>query len=111
YGHPAGDHVLVEFCQRIQVKLRDSDAFGRWGGEEFLIVLPHCDIAAGKSLAEKLRSCIACQPFSEVGMVTASFGVAQRQRREDQLVWIQRADQHLYIAKNGGRNRVVTADR
>ena len=111
YGHLAGDHVLVEFCKRIKVNLRNSDAFGRWGGEEFLVVLPHGDIAAGKALAEKLRSCIASQPFSEVGMVTASFGVAQHQRREDQLAWIHRADQHLYIAKNGGRNRVVTADR
>jgi diguanylate cyclase (GGDEF)-like protein/PAS domain S-box-containing protein len=111
YGHQAGDQVLIEFCGRIKAQLRDSDGFGRWGGEEFLIILPHGNSAAAEALAIKLRNCIAGQPFPTVGRVTASFGVAQRDAHEHELEWLQRVDQQLYAAKHGGRNQVVMAGR
>lgn len=105
-GHPAGDQALIEFCRRIQLHLRRSDGFGRWGGEEFMILLDHTDAPAARALAEKLRQLIAESPFPQVGTVTASFGVAQRREREAAADWIQRADHQLYIAKECGRNRV-----
>lgn len=105
-GHPAGDQVLIEFCRRIQLQLRRNDGFGRWGGEEFMVLLDHTDAPTARALAEKLRQLIAGSPFPQVGTVTASFGVAQRRSQEAAADWIQRADHHLYVAKEDGRNRV-----
>ena len=108
-GHPVGDQVLIEFCQRIGQTLRRSDGFGRWGGEEFVILLPHSDQQAAAALAEQLRQRVAAAPFPGAGAVTASFGVAERQAGESEEAWFQRVDQHLYAAKAAGRNRVVIA--
>lgn len=105
-GHPAGDQVLIEFCRRIQLHLRRNDEFGRWGGEEFMVLLEHTDAPTARALAETLRQLIAGSPFPQVGTVTASFGVAQRREQEAAADWIQRADHHLYLAKECGRNRV-----
>ena len=109
HGHPVGDQVLIEFCRRIGQTLRRSDGFGRWGGEEFVILLPHSDLQAAAALAEQLRQRVAATPFPGAGTVTASFGVAQRQAGESEEAWFQRIDQHLYAAKEAGRNRVVVA--
>ncbi len=107
HGHPIGDQVLIEFCRRIQQHLRSGDCFGRWGGEEFLILLDPCDAAAARALAEKLRRLIAATPFARVGAVTSSFGVAERRPKEAEADWVQRVDQYVYAAKEGGRNRVM----
>jgi diguanylate cyclase (GGDEF)-like protein len=107
FGHQAGDQVLIAFCERIAPTLRRSDGFGRWGGEEFVILLPHSDLQAASALAEQLRQRIAAAPFPPVGPVTASFGVAQLKAGESEQAWFQRVDQHLYAAKAAGRNRVV----
>lgn len=109
YGHLIGDLVLVEFCRRIRGSLRKGDCLGRWGGEEFVLLLPHCPQQAGLALAEKLRAAIEATPFELAGTITASFGVAQRLRAEPQLAWLQRVDQALYAAKAAGRNRVMAA--
>lgn len=109
YGHLIGDLVLIEFCRRIRSILRKGDCLGRWGGEEFILLLPHCSQQAGLSLAEKLRVAIEAAPFELAGRVTASFGVAQRLRAESQLDWLQRVDDALYAAKTAGRNRVMAA--
>ncbi|MCS5690873.1 PAS domain S-box protein [Cyanobium sp. FGCU-6] len=106
-GHPVGDQVLIEFCRRIQQQLRSSDVFGRWGGEEFLILLNQGDQIAAMALAEKLRQLIAGAPFTDAGTVTASFGVAQRQEQESAIDWYQRVDNRVYAAKQAGRNCVV----
>ena len=106
-GHPIGDQVLIEFCRRIQQHLRSSDGFGRWGGEEFLILLNQGDSKAAMALAEKLRQLIAGTPFPDVGTVTASFGVAQRKEQESATDWFQRVDNRIYAAKQAGRNCVV----
>lgn len=109
FGHQVGDQVLVEFCSRIQAHLRNGDAFGRWGGEEFLVLLPRGDAKAGAALAEKLRHVTAATAFEGCGKVTASFGVAQRSSNETEMEWFQRVDETLYAAKAAGRDRVVVA--
>lgn len=109
FGHLMGDQVLIEFCRRIRRQLRSSDAFGRWGGEEFLILMPRCQGVAGVAVAEKLRQLLEATPIPELGTVTASFGVAQRLEREAEVDWFRRVDQLLYGAKLAGRNRVMGA--
>jgi diguanylate cyclase (GGDEF)-like protein/PAS domain S-box-containing protein len=104
YGHKAGDRVLVELCQRVERNLRATDRLARWGGEEFVVLLPHCGAAEALALAEKLRALIGTLPFDEVGSVTASFGVAVFQAHESADEWFKRADLALYEAKTAGRN-------
>ena len=107
HGHSVGDQVLVEFSRRLQCCLRGSDRLGRWGGEEFLILVPQGTASGAGVLAEKLREAIADQPFDQVGQVTASFGVAQHQRNEMFAAWFQRVDSLLYRAKAAGRDLVM----
>ena len=110
HGHHVGDQVLVEFVRLVQANLRVGDVLARWGGEEFILLLPHTIADAALSVGEKLRRLIADHPFPEVGQVTASFGVATLGRREGSESWISRADHALYAAKAGGRNLVCLAD-
>jgi diguanylate cyclase (GGDEF)-like protein len=107
HGHSVGDQVLVEFCRRVQRCLRGSDQLGRWGGEEFLILVPQGTAAGAAVLAEKLRVALAEQPIEPVGRVTASFGVAQRKPNELFGAWFQRLDNLLYAAKAAGRDLVM----
>lgn len=109
FGHPVGDLALIEFCRRIDRELRSTDSLGRWGGEEFLILMPQSDGRAGYALAEKLRQLVTATPFPQVGTVTASFGVAQRLEHEPEADWFRRVDELLYEAKQSGRNRVMLA--
>ncbi|WP_051363465.1 GGDEF domain-containing protein [Deinococcus murrayi] len=106
YGHNAGDAVLIQAAQRLRGHLRSTDTVGRWGGEEYLIVLPGADAAGATQVAERLRREIGSLPFAEVGPVTASLGVAEAQPGDDLDRWVARADAALYRAKAGGRNRV-----
>jgi diguanylate cyclase (GGDEF)-like protein len=105
YGHHHGDQVLIELSLLIEKRLRRTDLFGRWGGEEFLIILPNTGEEQGKEIAENLRLLVASHPFSH-GSITCSFGVAQYQKGEDFDTWINRADSLLYEAKSNGRNCV-----
>jgi diguanylate cyclase (GGDEF)-like protein/PAS domain S-box-containing protein len=107
YGHSTGDRVLVEFSRRVQRCLRGSDRLGRWGGEEFLILVPHGTASGAGVLAENVREAIADEPFDQVGSVTASFGVAQRKPNETFATWFQRVDTLLYSAKAAGRDLVM----
>ncbi|WP_181918282.1 MULTISPECIES: GGDEF domain-containing protein [unclassified Wenzhouxiangella] len=122
YGHQAGDEVLTELARRASGVLRDADAvmrvdetvadFGRFGGEEFLAVLPDTDLAGARRAAERLRRAIAEAPFeTTTGSVecTASIGVAEHQAGESINRTIARADEALYRAKDHGRNRVSSA--
>lgn len=111
YGHLQGDEILKEFAARIRRHLRELDVLVRWGGEEFLLLMPNTEVDAAVRVAEKLRALLARTPFSEVGQVTASFGVAQLRAGEDSFdAWLKRADDALYRAKSAGRNRVRMAD-
>ncbi|MBP7444560.1 MAG: diguanylate cyclase [Zoogloea sp.] len=109
FGHPVGDQVLVEFAVRLSSECRDLDVIGRYGGEEFVILLPSTPLAGAFTLANKLRSAIIQAPFDRVGPLSASFGVAECVAGEDWNSWVTRADQALYRAKSSGRNRVVAA--
>ena len=106
HGHHTGDQVLIDFSQHVLRLLRRSDAFGRWGGEEFLILLPLADGPAALALARKLCRRIADSSFTPVGQVTASFGVAQYRPDESKDAWLRRVDAALYTAKRAGRNGV-----
>jgi diguanylate cyclase (GGDEF)-like protein len=111
YGHFAGDAVLRESAQRMTANIRRYDALGRYGGEEFLVVLPGCDEAGSLAQAERLRECISDHPFAVAAdnlRVTCSLGAcctyAPDLTQTDTL--LRFADEALYQAKRAGRNRV-----
>lgn len=109
YGHQAGDNVLITFSAIIRSVLRKTDFCGRYGGEEFLIVLTETDLQDAKVFAERIRLCVEDSFFPDLGpdsRVTVSIGLTQHQANEDIDKTISRADSAMYKAKNGGRNRV-----
>ncbi|GAX86769.1 polar amino acid transport system substrate-binding protein [Lebetimonas natsushimae] len=106
YGHAKGDFVLKEISDLIQQNIRKTDIFGRWGGEEFLIILPFTKGSDAKKLAEKLRQAIENHDFNGL-KVTASFGVTEYNEEDDYISLMQRADVALYLAKEKGRNRII----
>ena len=106
YGHQVGDRVMVEVVAIIDEKIRGSDIFARWGGEEFVLLLPNTIHKAAADLAERLRLKICEHVFDVVGRVSCSFGVAELTRDEAAESLVNRADKLLYQAKNEGRNRV-----
>ncbi|MGI0491276.1 GGDEF domain-containing protein [Alkalinema pantanalense CENA528] len=109
YGHLVGDQVLQAIAQSCQSHLRKQDILSRWGGEEFLVIVPGETETELMHLADRLRTVIANHPIPEVGHVTASFGVAVLQRQETLVQLFDRADQALYQAKRLGRDRVMLA--
>ncbi|MBV8656309.1 MAG: GGDEF domain-containing protein [Burkholderiales bacterium] len=109
FGHNAGDEVLASLGALLKQRLRKTDTVGRWGGEEFLIVLPETHAEAAVATAEALRLAIESTPFPVVKRRTASFGVACAQAGDSVVRLIARADDALYAAKHGGRNGVVLA--
>jgi diguanylate cyclase (GGDEF)-like protein len=109
YGHSVGDEILCELTERVRTSIRSQDILCRWGGEEFLLVLPQTDISHLGGIAEKLRALINSTPFLEASLsltISCSFGCAQGMPGENLDDLIGRADQSLYAAKNSGRNRV-----
>lgn len=113
WGHLTGDHVLRHAAQRMQANIRHYDSVGRYGGEEFLIVLPGCDLEGAVAQAERLRSAIAAEPAATLEQprpVTCSFGVAvaDGSGRIDSHRLVREADAALYRAKRNGRNCVET---
>jgi diguanylate cyclase (GGDEF)-like protein/hemerythrin-like metal-binding protein len=111
YGHDNGDRVLIEVAQRVHSSIRETDMLFRWGGEEFLILSPNTNDEGAGLLAEKLRHAIMSTPVEPAGLVTASFGVAERMDNETRDLWFHRVDQAMYRAKNTGRNRVEIWNR
>lgn len=113
YGHPAGDQVLREFVRRIGLAVRAHDDVGRYGGEEFFVVLPECSSEAAMRVAHRLGEMVSRAPVSTPEgniPVTASFGIAATDQGYDDLdALIQAADEALYAAKNAGRNRAMLA--
>ncbi len=109
WGHLAGDSVLRELADRVRTVLRSTDHFARWGGEEFLVLATHTDAEGAWTLAERIRRVVEDKPFETVGGVTVSLGVAGAERGESLRRLEERADQALYRAKRGGRNRGCTA--
>lgn len=111
WGHLAGDGVLQELPRRILRRLRESDQLFRVGGEEFMLVLPETRQKDADQLARELLTGISAAPFGEGIRVTASASVAEVSKGETWSVWLNRADQALYQAKERGRNQVVGAPR
>jgi diguanylate cyclase (GGDEF)-like protein len=106
YGHLAGDKVLIKLSEFVATRIRRSDILARWGGEEFAILLAETDAREALQFADKLRDSIANLAFDEIGSVTCSFGIAQIESGMTVEEFISRADEALYRAKIGGRNRV-----
>jgi len=118
WGHAAGDAVLRELAQRIELQVRASDIAARYGGEEFVVLLPNTEVSSASKLAERIRTEIAASPIvlpcGESVTITASIGIAEvRPKRDEKDLktlgdsLIARADVALYAAKSAGRDRVV----
>jgi diguanylate cyclase (GGDEF)-like protein len=106
-GHASGDHVLRLMGQLIGGRIRGVDSAARWGGEEFLVILPETSLKGASELAEALRVLVEGTTFSVVPHVTVSIGVAEVGVDESAEQAVARADKNLYAAKSSGRNRVV----
>lgn len=111
-GHQAGDRVLVELAKRFSGNLREYDGVGRYGGEEFLLIVPGCDLATTIRRANEIRVLISNEPVasdSSAITVTVSMGVALAEPSETVESLLHRTDTALYSAKRNGRNRVETS--
>jgi diguanylate cyclase (GGDEF)-like protein len=112
YGHAAGDRVLVVFSRLLHQRLRNSDVVGRYGGEEFLVILPDTDIHQARQVIEQVRVAFAAirhQMESAHFSVTLSAGLADSPRFATASALLEAADAAIYRAKHQGRNRVVEA--
>jgi diguanylate cyclase (GGDEF)-like protein len=112
YGHPTGDEVLRTFAITVFANIRNIDKFGRYGGEEFLLVLPDTPSDSAAPILDRLRAIIAdldWSAFSPGMQVTISAGVATLRRDENPDTFLARADSALYAAKARGRNRIASA--
>lgn len=106
FGHCVGDEVLVLLAKILSSTLREVDVCGRWGGEEFIIILPETELRGALLIAEKLRQSIEKTAFPHGETVTCSIGAAEYMRKETPEYLIHRTDAVLYKAKERGRNRV-----
>ena len=110
YGHQVGDEILIQICNIISNNIRESDIFGRWGGEEFILLLPQTNLDNAYIVAENLRNKIENHSFEKVGQKTISIGISQFDNIEDTKQFIKRADDAMYKAKNSGRNKVLVSE-
>ncbi len=107
HGHIVGDSVLKELAGLIEKHSRSEDTVGRWGGEEFMIILPETDVEAAFQFADRLRVNISQHYFKGVGRLTICGGVAEYDDRLGAHEWFTQADDNLYFAKENGRNRII----
>ncbi|MCR6667788.1 MAG: diguanylate cyclase [Methyloversatilis sp.] len=109
HGHPAGDAVLRHVAAVLKAALRESDFVARFGGEEFLLLLPATSVDDACRVGEKIRRAVEASPTAAVGVVTMSIGLAMAQPdHEDEDAAVRLADAMLYEAKRAGRNRLVS---
>ncbi|MGH8226044.1 MAG: diguanylate cyclase domain-containing protein [Gammaproteobacteria bacterium] len=109
HGHPVGDRVLQVVATRCKRLLRQHESISRWGGEEFMVVIPNVDALGLQRVAKRFQSAISDSPVEAVGRVTASFGVTLVQEGDNLASLLQRVDQALYRAKRRGGHCVVSA--
>jgi diguanylate cyclase (GGDEF)-like protein len=110
HGHGVGDRVLIEVARRLRVRVRGQDTVARWGGEEFLLLLPDTDLAGAAALSEQLRATVAGSPCQVDGLqirLSLTLGVCQFRAGMSLDDCVQVADEALYAGKHAGRNRVV----
>ena len=110
FGHDVGDNTLKTFSNKIAKSIREVDIFARWGGEEFMILMPNVTIDNANAVAEKLRHTIEHTKIKKVNSITVSFGVTHFNDKDTAESFIKRADEALYKAKQSGRNTVKTAE-
>ena len=107
YGHDYGDVVLSKVAEAVKGHVRESDTFARWGGEEFVILLPLIDIKSALSFTDRIREYISKIDFEKIEKVTCSFGLVEYKAGDDPKSILKRADENLYAAKKSGKNKVV----
>ncbi len=108
FGHDVGDDVLRTITELVTKSIRSVDLTGRWGGDEFMVLMPQSDLAAATNVAEKLGQVISQHSLNKAGKITASFGVTVFSPQDDSDSLLKRVDDALYKAKKFGRNRVET---
>lgn len=106
YGHDVGDTVLQKLTALAKMHIRSSDRISRWGGEEFMIMMPHVDLDEARIATEKLRMLVEEYDFDEPEHITISIGLATLKDSDDIESFYKRVDEALYLAKENGRNRV-----
>ena len=107
FGHAVGDKTLQEVARLLTAQVRNLDTTGRWGGEEFLLLLPELPLGTAYEVAERFRQLVAAHPFAHGHPLTVSLGVAEYRAGEGLEELLNRADAALYDAKTQGRNRVL----
>ena len=108
YGHQIGDEVLKEIAKITLNGVREQDINVRWGGEEFLILLPQTNLTGAVTVASKIKSAIKEHIFTDKSLkITASFGVSQLLEEDDEISLISRSDKLLYEAKKTGKDKVI----
>jgi len=110
FGHDVGDNALKVFSNKINENIREVDMFARWGGEEFMILMPNVNVDNASSVAEKLRKIIEATEIKTIESFTASFGVTHLNEDDTTESFIKRVDDAMYKAKNSGRNKVERLD-
>jgi two-component system, cell cycle response regulator len=106
FGHDVGDDVLQTVVRLVNESIRGVDVAARWGGEEFMVLMPQSGLSSARVAAETLRQVIARHQFDKAGPITGSFGVTQLLTQDDSNSLLKRVDDALYRAKMRGRNRV-----
>jgi len=106
YGHDIGDETLISVANILKNSIRVTDIVGRWGGEEFIIIVTDTNIDDTRLLCEKIRLVIEQYPFNKIGHKTASFGISTLISDDTKESFIRKADEALYKAKRNGRNRI-----
>lgn len=109
YGHEMGDKVLIHIVQTLKQSLRSGDLLGRWGGEEFVLLLPNTPLQEAQQLCEQLQQRLAEHPMDNLRPVSASFGIATAVPGDTPDYLISRADTAMYLSKQAGGNRVEVA--
>lgn len=107
WGHPQGDEIIKAVAQTLMEQTRKTDKCIRWGGEEFIVLLPFCDLEKALEIAGNIRAAMAARTFENVGGVTLSFGLTESLPTDSPHTLLERVDQLLYEAKNAGKDRVV----
>lgn len=108
YGHMVGDSVLKNIATSVSSLIRDTDVFARWGGDEFVILLPNTDLRQAEAIAERIRRHIGTGSFDSVDTITCSFGVAKYEISETKQSFLRRVDDFLLQAKTSGKDKIVT---
>lgn len=106
YGHDQGDQLLIEISRLAKKNLRPTDTLGRWGGEEFMVILPKTTLQGASVVAEHLRYQMSHHDFELGQNITASFGIASHKQNEDMDTLFKRADERMYHSKESGKDRI-----